>query len=99
MTDWNSFLRSDEFREYRRRQVEAVSKSISKTVEQVARNGKPSLEAMNGRLEMMSVFLRLPETLTQDESLLNVLRTQLDEDVGNITKMLMREKLKDDGMV
>lgn len=91
--DWNSFLRSDEFREYRKRQVQAVADNFKTTAFQMASNGKADLAALKGKMEMIYIFLRLPERLTSDDKLKELLKIQLDEDVNNITKYLIRQSL------
>jgi hypothetical protein len=95
MTDWNSFLRSDEFRQYRKKQIQAVAHNIKKSAFQIISNGKIDLVILQGKLEMINILLRLPESLTKDDKLREQLKIQLDEDVSNLTKYLMRESLRD----
>lgn len=93
--DWSSFLRSNEFKAYRKKQVEAVAQNMKKTAFQITANGNVNFESMKGKMEMINLFLRLPETLTQDITLKELLSAQLDEDVNNITRYLIRQSLKD----
>lgn len=93
MTDWNNFLRSDEFREYRRRQVEVVSKNIRNIVSRVTTKSDIDTSELRGKMEMVYVFLRLPESLTEDPKLKEILKAQLDDDVNNITRTLIRDRL------
>lgn len=95
MADWSSFLRSDEFRLYRKKQVYAVADHIKKATFQLVSNGEVNQAALKGKMEMISIFLRLPETLTQDTKLKELLTIQLDEDVSNITKYLIRQSLNE----
>lgn len=94
MADWSSFFRSNEFRQYRKKQVQAVAQNIKKSAFQIASNGKVDFESLKGKMEMINLFLRLPETLTQDEKLRELLAVQLDEDVNNISQFLIRQSLK-----
>ena len=48
---------------------------------------------LKGKLEMINLFLKLPETLTKDAKTQELLRLQLDEDVNTITQILIRDSL------
>ena len=93
MADWNSFLRSDDFRAYRKKQVEMVAAHLKKASYQIITNGKVDLLALQGKLEMIRLFLRLPESLTQDKELLELLSVQMDEDAAGIAQYLIRQAL------
>jgi hypothetical protein len=93
MTDWNSFLRSDEFTEYRKRQIKAVAHNIKTVASQITTKGALDLPKLQGKLEMINLFLKLPETLTKDTKTQEILRLQLDEDINTITQMLIRDSL------
>lgn len=93
MSDWNNFLRSDDFRSYRKKQIEAVAAHIQKAAYQTVKNGKVDLAALQGKLEMINLFLKVPETLTKDAETLSILSVQTDEDVSNITQFLIRQSL------
>lgn len=94
--DWNSFLRSDEFREYRKRQMLLIAKNIKSISAKLATKSDPELSKLNGKLEMIHLFLRFPESLTDSKELQEVLRLQLDDDINGITQSLLRETLRDD---
>lgn len=91
--DWTAFLRSDDFRAYRRKQIEAVAANLKKASYQIITNGKVDLSALQGKLEMINLFLKIPETLTKDMETLSILAVQMDEDVSNIAQFLIRQSL------
>ncbi len=93
MSDWNSFLRSDDFRDYRKKQVQAVANHLKSTAFQITSNGAVDLAETKGKLRMINLFLRLPETLTNDRETQELLAIQLDEDVSSITQFLIRQSL------
>ena len=93
MSDWNQFLRSDDFRAYRKKQAEMAALHLKKIAYQCVTNGKVDLGSLHGKLEMINLFLRLPDTLTQDEKTKELLTVQMDEDVSNITQFLIRQSL------
>lgn len=93
MSDFNAFLRTDDFRAYRRKQVEMVAAHLKNSAFQLVTNGKVDLAALQGKLEMINLFLRLPGALTQDKELKELLAVQLDEDTGNIAQFLIRQSL------
>lgn len=91
--DWTAFLRSDEFRSYRRKQIEAVAAHLKKASYQIITNGKVDLSELKGKLEMINLFLKVPESLTKDKETLSILAVQMDEDASNITQFLIRSTL------
>jgi hypothetical protein len=93
MSDFIPFLRSDDFRAYRRKQVEMVASHLKKSSYQMITGGSVDLSALKGKLEMVKLFLRVPETLTNDKQTLELLSVQLDEDVSGITQFLIRQTL------
>jgi hypothetical protein len=93
MADWNQFLRSTDFRAYRKKQTEMVAQHLKKIAYQSVTNGKVDLAALQGKMEMINLFIRLPETLTQDEKTKDLLTVQMDEDVSNIAQFLIRQSL------
>lgn len=96
MTAWNEFLRSDDFRAYRNKQVEMVAAHLKKASYQIITNGKVDLAALQGKLEMINLFLKVPESLTKDKETLNLLAVQMDEDVSNIAQFLIRQSLAEE---
>jgi len=95
VSDWNTFLRSDDFRAYRKKQIEMVSANLKKMAYQSVSNGKVDLQSLQGKLEMINMFLKLPTSLTQDKETQSILAVQLDEDVSNIAQFLIRQSLAD----
>ena len=93
MSDWNAFLRSDEFRAYRKKQIEMVAAHLKKASYQIVTNGKVDLAALQGKMAMINLFLKLPETLTQDRKTQELLAVQMDEDTANIAQFLIRHSL------
>ena len=96
MSDWNSFLRSDDFKAYRRKQVEMAAAHLQTMSRQSITNGKVDLAALHGKLEMIRLFLKLPESLTKDKETLELLSVQTDEDAANITQFLIRQALAEE---
>lgn len=95
MTDWNQLFQSDEFRAYRKRQAREIARVIEHSVRQVVSNGNAGhIDEIRGKTSVINAILKLPEALTGDEGVLQQLETQLAEDIGNITKYLMREALE-----
>ena len=95
MTDWNELFRSDDFRAYRKKQVEAIAKDIHFYVDSFVYGDRLHGDVIAGQLATMRTLLRLPEKITGDEKMLEQLEAQLQEDIGNITTYLMREALRD----
>lgn len=90
MADWNNFLRSDDFKTYRKKQIEMVASHLQMMAKQSVSNGKVDLPALQGKLEMIRLFVRFPETLTQDKQLQELLSIQMDEDTAHIAQYLIR---------
>uniref|UniRef100_A0A6H1ZFV2 Uncharacterized protein n=1 Tax=viral metagenome TaxID=1070528 RepID=A0A6H1ZFV2_9ZZZZ len=97
MADWNNFLRTDDFRAYRKKQIEAVAANIKVAVRQIVTGGKVDLSELKGKQEMIKLFLKLPETLTNDKQTMDILSVQLDEDINEITKFLIRQSFTEKG--
>uniref|UniRef100_A0A6H1ZMD9 Uncharacterized protein n=1 Tax=viral metagenome TaxID=1070528 RepID=A0A6H1ZMD9_9ZZZZ len=96
MTSWNEFLRTDDFRAYRKKQIEAVAANLKKTAFQTVSNGRVDVSEIKGKLEMINLFLRLPEILTNDTKTKEILAVQLDEDVNHIAQFLIRQSLAEE---
>jgi hypothetical protein len=96
MTDWNGFLRTDAFRDYRKKVIEKVSEEIEtilyKTV--IGSDGADTLKELKGQMKMVRTVLKIPNDLTTDEQVLAQLDTQLAEDMANLTKYLMRRRVQ-----
>ena len=96
MADWNSFLRSDDFRSYRKKQIEMVAKHLDAAAFQMITGGCVDLPSFQGKLEMIKLFLKLPQDLTQDNETNAILRLQLNEDTANLTQFLIRRSLAEE---
>jgi len=95
VADYNELFRSNDFRAFRKKQVELVAETIKRGVF-LATSGKPeALAELKGQLSIVKEFLRLPEALTGDEKTLEILRHQLTEDVDDITRILIRKEVLD----
>jgi hypothetical protein len=96
MTDWNALFRTNEFRSYRKKQVEAVAEIVDKGLcnSIVGGDGAKGFRKLDGQLEMARLMLKLPETLINDIELSSQLETQLSEDMAGLTKMLMRKRIE-----
>jgi len=93
VTAWNEFLRSDDFRAYRKKQVEMVAAHLKKASYQIITNGKVDFGSLQGKMEMIKLFLHLPNELTQDKKTNELLTVQLDEDTANLAQFLIRQAL------
>ena len=98
MSDWSAFFRTDEFRQYRKRQVQKVAKVIERDCYGAitGNGGVRDLDRINGALTMAKELLRLPEELTRDEKLRDLLEVQMMEDMGNLTTFLIRQRVNID---
>jgi len=93
MTAWNELFQTDEFRAYRRKQAEEIAGIIQSSVVQMTSGNERAAAELKGQLSIISRMLRLPESLTGDEKVRSNLEAQLQEDVANITRFLIRESL------
>ena len=96
MTAWNEFLRLPEFRAYRKKQAEMVAGHIHQVSRQSVRNGKVDIAALQGKMEMIRLFLKLPEDLTTDNETKAILSVQMDEDTANIAQYLIRRTMAEE---
>lgn len=98
MSDWSAFFQLPEWRQYRKRQVEKVGKIIEEYLYGgiTGRKGTRNIEAMDGALKMARDLLRLPEELARNEKIRELLDLQLVEDMGNLSKFLIRNRVNAD---
>ena len=96
MTDWADLLNSDDYRAYRKKQMEAVADIISHAVNQLAAGNPTKIEQLEGQLDVVGTLLRLPETLTGDEGILQNLGLQYQEDIASVTKHLLKTYSRED---
>lgn len=91
--DWNQFLRSDDFRAYRKKQIEMIARHLKSVSYQLLTNGKVDLSSFQGKLEIIGLVMKFPATLTQDTETKDLLAVQLDEDTSNLAQYLIRQRL------
>lgn len=88
--DWNEFIFSDDFREYRRRQVDAIVKHIHGII-----TDDPIQEhELRGALKMAQRLIRLPMELINNDVRANELNELLKTDSIDITATLVQEYIK-----
>lgn len=95
MSDWTGLFNSDDFRAYRKKQAELGAFLIKRSVKNALWGNPAATQEMKGQLDTIMAFLKLPETLTEDEGTKANLEQQLQDDLNNITKYLMREALRE----
>lgn len=95
MADWKEFLSSEEFREYQRKLTRMMALRVRKSVSQIANGGKIDPGKLEGSIEMIHAVLKLPEHITKDEKLLKILKAQHEENIDNITGMLIKLRYND----
>lgn len=96
MSDWSTFFKSEAFKAYRKKQVQAVARVIDEGMcdAVVGGGGSGKLSRLDGQLDMARTMLKLPEGLTGDVDLANQLNQQLSEDMAGITLHLMRKRIE-----
>lgn len=97
MADWSEFFRSTEFKQYRKEQARAVSRLLHSLVESAVRGGQSDLARVQGIMQTANLFLKLPETLTDDPELTNSLKHQFEVDAAGITRYLVEVAYRDEG--
>ena len=90
MTDWNSFLQSDDFRAYRRKQAESIADLVHHYANQAVAGNPEPLAELQGALSVISTLVGLPYALTGDEGIKENLDRQYQEDLAHIVKYLIR---------
>lgn len=93
MTDWAGFLQSNEFRDYRKKQIECVAEALNKKLRSTIIGSKAEYAEIRGQMDMAKRLLRLPYSLSNSEKVRGVLDMQEAEDMANITRHLMRKML------
>jgi hypothetical protein len=95
MTDWNGLFRSNEFRDYRRKQVEMIGELLNDKLSSLTVGRGEDPKYIKGQMDMLNHILRLPGDLTKDNETLDLLNLQLTEDIANLTKYLMRKAVNE----
>jgi hypothetical protein len=93
MTDWNALFRTEEFRQYRKRQVEKVAEVIEVAMYSTVIGKGGELDAIKGAINMAKILIKLPEELTKDATLESELEMQLMTDMANLTTHLLRKRI------
>ncbi len=96
MSDWSSFLKSNEFRDYRKKQVEMVAEVLNKKYSATVVGSGSDISETKGQMDMAERMLRLPSTLTHDKKTLEFLDMQMVEDMANLTRYLMRKAMTEE---
>jgi len=92
MSDFKSLFMSDEFRAYRRKQVELIARDVEANVYRSITAQTGHFQHMSGKMQMAQELLRLPNELTEDEGLQAILDRQLADDMAYITQYLIRRR-------
>lgn len=83
------FLVSPEFDKYRKKQLEKVVGFLqARMFESI-----PDVLFIAGALEMARIFIRLPEELTTDKTVIERIQQHIQEDLNRISIELVRGKL------
>lgn len=85
--DWKELIFTDEFKEYRKRQVDVIVRMVHAELK------KPNPDYLNGLLDMANKLIKLPSALIKDEKLDPQLNKLVTEDLTSLTVKLVREKL------
>ena len=95
MTDWSSFFKQEEFRQYRKRQIQTVAEKVNAHMARLVIGNGADMNEINGELRMAKILLELPESLTKDEKVRELLTRQLEEDIANLTNYLIKHRLEE----
>jgi len=95
MADWQELFKSDDFREYRKKQVETIALVIQESIRKILHGYPEALSTVHGELKAANELLKLPERLTTDEGTLEILGLQLTNDIADITRILVRDEVLD----
>lgn len=90
MSDWTGFLRSDDFRAYRKKQAEAVAGLLQRLAFQTLSNGQVEPAELRGMMKIINLLVNLPKELTKDKKTLELLSGQMTEDTATIAQYLIR---------
>ena len=86
--DWKEIIFTDEFKEYRKRQVEEIAIMVGAEL-----NTTVNSDRLNGLLDMAKRIIKLPSILIKDEKQDLKLNKLLTEDLTDLTIKIVREKL------
>ena len=87
--DWKETLLTDDFKAYRKRQVEEIARSVHAEIK--SKNANP--DYLRGLLDMANKIIKLPSKLIKDEKLNMELNRLLTEDLTDLTMYLVREQI------
>ena len=95
MTDWNHFFKQEEFRQYRKQQARLVSRIINSHMSRLVIGRGANINELNGQMSMAKHLLELPEQLTKDEGVRTLLTQQLEEDIADMTRYLIKHRVEE----
>jgi hypothetical protein len=93
MTDWNGLFRTEEFKSFRKRQIEKVAEVLEVALYSTVIGSSGDLDAIKGMLNMARILIKLPEELTKDAELEGELELQLMTDMAHMTTHLLRKRI------
>ena len=88
MTDFKEFLFTDDFKAYRKKQIQVIAKYIHDNLY------TNDASETRGALELAQKIIGLPSTLLNDKDLEQSLNRLIKEDMAGITKYLVRRYLE-----
>lgn len=86
--DWKEILFTPEFKEYRKRQVDAIVHLVHAELK-----GDLNPDRLRGLLDMANKIIKLPSTLIKDENLRAELYRLTTEDLTDLTVKMVREQV------
>jgi hypothetical protein len=91
MTDWSEFLTSEEFKSYRRKQLEAVTQHVHGMLGLI--RTPADAERLIGGLHMAYKLIKIPLGLTQDPNFKQALNGEINADLTTVSTELIRRGL------
>ena len=93
MADYKELIFSDDFKAYRKKQLEVVVKYVHNILKDGIYQEFHAAE-LQGALKMATKLLKLPSELIGDNNLIDELNRLIQEDLISLTTYLVRENLK-----
>ena len=89
--NWNEFFKSDEFRSYRKHQIEQVGMYVEQKSRAMIAGSDPTSarDKLRGAMDMARLYINMPENMTDSEELKDVLSIQKQEDYAALAKFLV----------
>ncbi len=94
--NWDEFFKSDEFRAYRKRQIEQLGIYIEYHLKAMVNGSDPTetTAKLAGAMETAKRFINLPEILTDSNELKDLLEVQKKEDYAALSKFLVMRQMQ-----